>query len=405
MQKKILPTLGLYIHIPFCKSKCLYCDFYSLPNGEAQMDRYTAALIKHLAEIAPYAAAQRVDTVYFGGGTPSYLGVKRLVKILKTIKKLYHVEQEAEITLEANPESLADRSAVAYLRRGGFNRISLGVQSASDEELRAVGRVHTFAQVEQSVAAIRKGKIRNLSLDLIYGLPGQTMESWQESVRQVTALQPEHLSCYGLKLEEGTPLARMQESLTLADDDLQADMYLWCCNYLQSQGYEQYEISNFARPSFRARHNSRYWTLSEYVGFGPGAHSDFGGVRYAYVSDLAAYCTAVERGEGELLSEQERIAPRDRDTEYIMLRLRTVDGLSVKEFENRFCLPFAPLAAALEPFRASGHARYENGRWYLTSAGFLISNTIILAVLDAMGQEKLRREQATARGDFRVWGC
>lgn len=402
MQKKTLPTLGLYIHIPFCKSKCLYCDFYSLPNGEAQMDRYTAALLKHLAEIAPRAAAQRVDTVYFGGGTPSYLGEKRLLKLLKAIKKLYHVEKDAEITLEANPESLADRAMVARLRRGGFNRISLGVQSVSDDELRAVGRVHTFAQVEQSVAAIRRGKIRNLSLDLIYGLPGQTMESWQESVRRVVALSPEHLSCYGLKIEEGTPLARMQSSLTLADDDLQADMYLWCCAYLREQGYEQYEISNFAKPSLRARHNARYWALSEYVGFGPGAHSDFGGVRYAYVSDLAAYCAAVESGEGTLLSEQERIAPRDRDTEYLMLGLRTTDGICAGEFENRFCLPFAPIAAALEPFRAGGHALEENGRWHLTPEGFLISNTIILAALDALGQEKVRREQATARGDFRV---
>ena len=402
MKKKVLPTLGLYIHIPFCKSKCLYCDFYSLPRGEKQMDRYTAALLKHLAEIAPQAAMQKVDTVYFGGGTPSYLGAKRLIKILKAVKKLYNVEKNAEITLEANPESLADRFTVARLRRAGFNRVSLGVQSASNEELYAVGRIHTYEQVEKSVAAIRKGKIKNLSLDLIYGLPGQTMESWQESVKKVAALQPEHLSCYGLKIEEGTPLYERQDSLTLADDDLQADMYLWCCEYLTSLGYEHYEISNFAKPSFRSRHNSRYWALAEYAGFGPGAHSDFGGVRYAYVRDLAAYCAAVETGEGELLSEQERIAPRDRDTEYLMLSLRTSDGVDAKSFENRFRLPFAPIAAALEPFVRSGHAVCEDGCWHLTAEGFLLSNTIILAALDALGQEKVRREQAAASGDFRI---
>ena len=402
MKKKPLPALGLYIHIPFCKSKCLYCDFYSLPRGEEQMDCYTVALMKHLAEIAPHAEGHRVDTVYFGGGTPSYLGAKRLVKILKTVKKLYHVEKNAEITLEANPESLADRFMAARLRRAGFNRVSLGVQSASNEELYAVGRIHTYQQVEQSVAAIRKGKIKNLSLDLIYGLPGQTMESWQESVRKAAALEPEHLSCYGLKIEEGTPLYDMQDRLLLADDDLQADMYLWCCEYLTSLGYEHYEISNFAKPGFRSRHNSRYWALSEYAGFGPGAHSDFGDVRYAYVRDLAAYCEAVETGEGELIAEQERIAPRDRDTEYIMLGLRTSDGIDARSFENRFRLPFTPIAAALEPFRASGHAVCEDGCWHLTAEGYLLSNTIILAALDALGQEKIRREQAAANRDFRV---
>ena len=402
MKKNVLPALGLYIHIPFCKSKCLYCDFYSLPRSEEQMDRYTAALLKHLAEIAPQAELQKVDTVYFGGGTPSYLGAKRLTKILRAVKKLYHVEKDAEITLEANPESLEDRLTVAKLRRAGFNRVSLGVQSANNRELSAVGRIHTFEQVEKAVAAVRKGRIHNLSLDLIYGLPGQTMESWQESVRTIAALAPEHLSCYGLKIEEGTPLYERQDSLVLADDDLQADMYLWCCEYLTSLGYEHYEISNFAKPSFRSRHNSRYWALAEYAGFGPGAHSDFGGVRYAYVRDLNAYCTAVESGEGELLSEQERIAPRDRDTEYLMLGLRTSDGIEARTFENRFCLPFGPIAAALQPLVESGHAVCEDGRWHLTAEGYLLSNTIILTVLDALGQEKVRREKAAASGDFRI---
>lgn len=402
MKKKPLRPLGLYIHIPFCKSKCLYCDFYSLPSGEAQMDRYTAALIRHLGEIAPHAQGHSVDTVYFGGGTPSYLGAKRLCEILKAVKKLYRVEKDAEITLEANPESLSDVRTVRKLRRAGFNRVSLGVQSACDEELSAVGRIHTFRQVGESVAAVRKGKIRNLSLDLIYGLPGQTMESWQESVRKIVSLNPEHLSCYGLKIEEGTPLFTMQDSLTLADDDLQADMYLWCCDYLKEQGFEHYEISNFCKSGFPSRHNGRYWKLGEYAGFGPGAHSDFGDVRYAYVRDLAAYCDCVESGAGELIDEQERIAPRDRDTEYIMLGLRTAEGIDAKTFESRFRLPFAPIAAALEPFRLSGHALEEDGRWHLTDEGFLLSNTIILAALDALGQEKVRREQAAARGDFRI---
>ena len=402
MKKKPQPSLGLYIHIPFCKSKCLYCDFYSLAGSEAQMDRYTAALIRHITELAPYAGGHRVDTVYFGGGTPSHLGTKRLVEILKTVKKLYNIEKGAEVTLEANPESLGDARTVRKLRRAGFNRVSLGVQSASNDELFAVGRIHTFQQVEDAVSAVRKGKIHNLSLDLIYGLPGQTMESWQESVKKIVALEPEHLSCYGLKIEEGTPLYAMQDSLSFADDDLQADMYLWCCEYLRSQGFEHYEISNFCRPNYRSRHNSKYWQLSEYAGFGPGAHSDQGGVRYSYVRDLAAYCDCVETGGGELIDEQEAIAPRDRDTEYIMLGLRTADGIDAKTFENRFRLPFAPIAEVLEEFRASGHILSEDGRWHLTDEGFLLSNTIILSALDALGQEKVRREQAAARRDYRI---
>ena len=402
MKPKATRKLGLYIHIPFCKSKCLYCDFYSLPNSEEQMDRYTAALCAHLEEIAPHAAQHSVDTVYFGGGTPSYLGTKRLNTLLKRVKKLYHVEKNAEITLEANPESLSDARTVRALRRAGFNRISLGVQSANNGELYAVGRIHTFQQAEQSVAAVRKGRIKNLSLDLIYGLPGQTMESWRETVRKIVALQPEHLSCYGLKIEEGTPLYAMQDKLTLADDDLQADMYLWAAEYLSGLGYDHYEISNFAKNGHASRHNMKYWLLEEYAGFGPGAHSDFGDVRYAYVRDLSAYCECVESGTGELLSEQERIAPRDRDTEYIMLGLRTAHGIDKRTFENRFRLPFAPIEAVLENFKKSGHAVCEDNRWHLTAEGFLLSNTIILAALDALGQEKIRREQAAFQKDFRV---
>lgn len=402
MKKKQTSKLGLYIHIPFCKSKCLYCDFYSLPDSEEHMDRYTAALMQHLQELAPHASRCSVDTVYFGGGTPSYLGVKRLKALLWCIKKYYHVEKGAEITLEANPESLSDARTVRALRRAGINRISLGVQSANNHELYAVGRIHTFEQVRRCVEAIGKGGIKNLSLDLIYGLPGQTMESWKQTLETVTALAPEHLSCYGLKIEEGTPLYTMQDSLSLADDDLQADMYLWAAEYLTQRGYEHYEISNFAKSGQFSRHNMKYWLLDEYMGFGPGAHSDVGGVRYSYVRDLAAYCTCVESGDGELVDYQERIAPRDRDTEYIMLGLRTARGIDKETFESRFRLPFAPVEAVLEKWRASGHAVRENDRWRLTASGFLLSNTIILEALDALGQEKVRREQAIFQKDFRI---
>lgn len=236
--------LGLYIHIPFCKSKCVYCDFYSLPRSESRMDDYTDALCAHLAETAPFAAGHLVDTVYFGGGTPSYLGTKRLVKILKTILKKYKVDKQAEITLEANPDSAGDWKELRTLRRCGFNRLSLGMQSADDEELSEIGRVHTMAQTEAAVEAARKAKFQNLSLDLIYGLPHQTLEGWQKNLSAALDLTPEHLSCYGLKVEEGTPLFARRGTAGLPGDDAQADMYLYTVEFLKAQGYEQYEISN-----------------------------------------------------------------------------------------------------------------------------------------------------------------
>ena len=335
-------TLGLYLHIPFCKSKCTYCDFYSLPHSEEKMDAYTAALIRHLEEVAPRCTRQTVDTVYFGGGTPSYLGEKRLTQLLKTVKKRYHVAPDAEITLEANPDSAGDWKALRALRRAGFNRISLGVQAADDAMLRRIGRVHTWEQVLSAVAAARMAKLENLSLDLIYGLPGQTLADWQETLTAAAALEPNHISCYGLKVEPGTPLWQQRHSAALPDDDAQADMYLWTVDYLAKQGYAQYEISNFARPGFESRHNLKYWRLEEYAGFGPGAHSDLGGVRFAYERDLDAYIA------GELrLSEMERIPPLDRDLEYIMLSLRTVQGIDSGYFERQFRQKFRPMEELL----------------------------------------------------------
>ena len=399
--KKEYKPLGLYIHIPFCKSKCIYCDFYSLPNSEEKMDRYVSALCRQLAEIAPRAAAHEGDTVYFGGGTPSWLGEKRLRQILKTVEKRYRLAKKPEVTLEANPDSAGDWKVLRALRRAGFNRLSLGVQSADDEQLKILGRPHTFAQAEEAAAAARKAKIKNLSLDLIYGLPGQTLESWKETLEKAAALSPEHLSCYGLKVEEGTPLRDMLETLDLPDDDAQADMYLWTVERLGELGYRQYEISNFAKPGYESRHNLKYWTLGEYAGFGPGAHSDLGDVRYACVRDLDAYCLGVE-AQGDILSENERIPPRERDVEYLMLGLRLAKGVSRQEFEYRFRLPFGPVQAALERFERSGHAILRSGRWHLTPEGFLLSNQIIGQCLEALADEKLRREEAAARHDFRV---
>ena len=389
--------LGLYLHIPFCKSKCAYCDFYSLPHSEEKMDAYTAALIRHLEEVAPRCAAHTADTVYFGGGTPSYLGEKRLIKLLKTVKKRYHVAAGAEITLEANPDSAGDWKALRALRRAGFNRVSLGVQAADDGLLRRIGRVHTWDQVLSSVAAARMAGFDNLSLDLIYGLPGQTMAAWQDTLRAAAALETQHISCYGLKVEPGTPLWQQRESADIPDDDAQADMYLWTVDYLEKQGYAQYEISNFARPGYESRHNLKYWTLGEYAGFGPGAHSDMGGVRFAYERDLDGYIA------GELrLSEMEEIAPLDRDLEYIMLSLRTVQGIDSAYFQRQFRQKFQPMEELLAQYEVHGLAARTERGWRLTPRGFFVSNAIIVSLQEAVGQVRQRKLRQAAEGNFKI---
>lgn len=394
-------TLGLYLHIPFCEKKCDYCDFYSLSGAEGRMDDYMDALAAHLSEISPRAERHTVDSVYFGGGTPSLLGAKRLCALLKTIQKKYHLSKDAEITLEANPESAGDGKALKALRKAGFNRISLGMQSADDGELAAIGRIHSAAQVKTAVDAAQRAKFKNLSLDLIYGLPGQTMEVWRKNLTAAVDLAPQHISCYGLKIEEGTPLFARRERESIPGDDAQAEMYLYTVDFLRRHGFFQYEISNFARPGFESRHNLKYWTLGEYAGFGPGAHSDFGGVRYAYEKDLEGYISGVKAG-GPLLSENERIPPLDRDTEWLMLGLRTVAGLDPKVFENRFRRRFDCFGPFLAECEKAGYAVWEDQRWHLTPRGFLVSNQIIGGMLDALGADKKRREDARARGDFRI---
>ena len=370
--------LGVYIHIPFCKQKCVYCDFYSLPRREEDMDTYVSALQAQLAETD--FSGYEADTVYFGGGTPSYLGPSRLAALLEAVSAACPIAPGAEITFEANPDSAGDPSALSALRRAGFNRLSLGMQSASDGELRALGRIHTMAQVRAAVEAARRAGFDNLSLDLIYGLPGQGFSRWRQNLSAATDLSPEHLSCYGLKAEPGTPLYARRD--TLPGDEAQAEMYLETVSFLEDRGWRQYEISNFARPGRESRHNLKYWTLGEYAGFGPGAHSDFRGRRYAWARDLGAFL----RGE-RLFSESQAMTLRDRREEWLMLSLRTVRGLDPAEWESRFRLPFAAFLPFLTRCEEAGYALREAGRWRLTPRGFLVSNQIIGALFDYIQEE------------------
>lgn len=376
-------NLGIYVHIPFCRSKCEYCDFYSLGGGRSKelMDRYLHALVTHIRETAALAPDYVVDSVYFGGGTPSFYGADGLKRIFAEIDRRFNVAKDCEVSFEANPDSV-NGIALKKLRAAGFNRMSLGVQNDTDEVLKALGRPHNYAQAVQAVEKAREAGFENVSVDLMYGLPNQTREKWMKTLRNVLDLKPEHVSCYGLKVEPGTPLYTYQDGANLPDDDQQADMYLYAVETLESFGYMQYEISNFAREGMACRHNLKYWTGGEYIGFGPSASSDFAGKRFTAAADLETYIQGV-LNKGAVLSECETIAARERAGEYLMLRLRIAEGISEEEYVGQFLLPFKPLERGLQIFEKQGLAVREEGRWRLTPKGFLLSNQIIGAMLEA----------------------
>ncbi|MBQ8880669.1 MAG: radical SAM family heme chaperone HemW [Oscillospiraceae bacterium] len=378
---KTKTPLGIYIHVPFCRSKCQYCDFYSVTTKEDKwFDGYQDAVCQHIREAGARAPDYVVDTVYFGGGTPSFFGADGMIAILTAIRKSFKVSGSAEITFEANPDSVSDR-LLRKLRSEGFNRVSLGIQCDDDEILKKIGRPHSYEQAVAAVKRIRKFRFKNLSLDLMYGLPGQTLEGWERTLKNVLKLQPEHISCYGLKVEEGTPLYDYKEFCNLADDDTQAEMYLSAVEILKQHGYRQYEISNFCRKGNVSRHNLKYWNGDPYLGFGPNASSDFGGSRFTIVRDLPAYIEGIRTG-GQVLQELQEIASRDRAGEYLMMRLRTVAGIDPKEYQKRYLLPFAPLERYLQKCKDRGMAaKTYDGRWHLTPQGFLVSNDIISDLL------------------------
>ena len=379
--RKDKTPLGIYIHVPFCRSKCQYCDFYSLTTKDDKLhEGYLDAICAHIKESGPLAPAYVVDTVYFGGGTPSFFGADGMASILSAVRRSFDVSPDAEITFEANPDSVSPK-LLRRLRSEGFNRVSLGIQCDDDEILKKIGRPHNYAQAVAAVERIRKAGFRNLSVDLIYGLPGQTREGWEQTLKNVLDLDPEHISCYGLKVEEGTPLYQFQDFANLPDDDAQADMYLTANEILRSRGFRQYEISNFCRRGFESRHNLKYWTGGEYLGFGPDASSDFAGKRFSMVRDLQGYIDGV-LSCGQVIAELQEVPPRERAGEYLMMRLRTNIGIQQEEYEKQYLLPFTPLEEALETCRQRGHAvKMDSGFWRLTPEGYLISNSIISDLL------------------------
>lgn len=337
------------------------------------MDSFTQTLCAHLRGCGGLPDYE-VDTLYLGGGTPSVLGRARLCRILEQAGQSLPLARDIEVTVECNPDSMSPQ-LLDGLRRAGANRLSIGVQSAHNDELTRLGRCHTWEQAAQAVGQARAQGFDNLSLDLMYGLPGQPGQRFLESVEALLALSPEHLSCYGLKLEPGTPLA--QEKPDLPSEDEQADLYLALCGRLRKAGFEHYEISNWAKPGYRSKHNSKYWDLSAYLGLGPGAYSLFCGKRFFFPPDIHRYL------ENAVVEAEEPVEGFEAFGEFLMLSLRTIDGIAPKDFERRFQKDFTPYADRLRPFERTGLAQYEAGRWHLTEQGFLVSNTIIRQVLDA----------------------
>ncbi|MDR2655210.1 MAG: radical SAM family heme chaperone HemW [Oscillospiraceae bacterium] len=372
-----MKNLGIYIHIPFCRSRCVYCNFYSsVPGSDEILFAYCAALLSRLKKYSQRFSGHIVDSVYFGGGTPTVLGAERLSQILEETRKNFRVSKEAELSLEANPNSV-DLKSLDLLKRAGFNRISFGAQSAVRKELAALGRTHGAEEAARAVGAARKAGFENISADMMLGIPFQTGESLADSLRFFAGLGVEHISAYMLKLEKGTRLYEKRRSFPFADDDGQADFYLQTVAYLEKAGYKQYEISNFTRPGFESRHNLKYWNCDEYLGLGASAHSFFGGGRFFYPDSLDGFIKspAIEfGGNGGSLEE------------YVMLRLRLASGLDFEK-AGAFGLTqvqkstIIKIAGELEKY---GLCRRDGKGVALTVNGFLLSNYCTGKILEAL---------------------
>ena len=367
-------SLGIYVHIPFCRSKCEYCDFYSIPGARSRdlMDRYLDAVILHIREAAQGAAGYEVDTVYFGGGTPSFFGAGGLAKIFAEIDRRFDVSRDAEVSLEANPDSVT-LPMLTRLRRAGFNRISIGVQSDDDAQLKALGRPHNYRQAQQAVSLSRRAGFDNISVDLMYGLPNQSREQWMQTLRNVIDLKADHISCYGLKVEPGTKLWTYKDCANLPDDDAQADMYFYAVETLEQFGYHQYEISNFARPGYEGKHNLIYWDCGDYLGIGPAAHSCMGGKRFYYPADTEAFLRdeAAPVMDGGCGAE-----------DYLILQLRLRKGLSLDEYKKRYGREFSTAQLAfVKNCVKSGYANFDGHTLALTPAGLIVQNSILAELL------------------------
>ena len=374
---------GIYIHVPFCSSRCIYCDFYSTTHSKTMRDAYVDALLEEMVERRDELGGEVIKTIYFGGGTPSLLSLKQLERILYTVRATFHIDEEAEITLEVNPDDVTMQTASDW-RCLGFNRVSMGVQTFSNSILHLLRRRHTAETVSEAVSHLRHVGIWNITLDLIYGLPGQTLDIWKEDVRQIFELPLKHLSAYALSYEEGTMLTRMRDQHVIqeADEETIRTMYLYLVQQAKEHGFEHYEISNFALPGYYSRHNSSYWSGVPYLGFGPSAHS-YDGVshRRANHADLLAYI----KSPGNPPCYIENLMPSQLFEEYLLTRMRTSKGIS-KNFvlENYGEKVLERLLELAQSHLYRGNLLEEGDILKLSLEGVLISDYIISDLMGAV---------------------
>lgn len=381
--------LSIYIHIPFCVRKCLYCDFLSFPSDEKGMDRYVEALCKEIAEESRSYVNYTVPTIFIGGGTPSLLPGERTEQILTTVYEYYRVEKNCEISMEANPGTITGKKLECW-RRAGINRLSIGLQSADDKELRALGRIHDSGDFFQMYNNIIKTGFNNINIDLMSAIPGQTMESWKETLRKVTALNPPptHISAYSLIIEEGTPF--YENTPELPDEDTEREMYKITNDILLEHGYQQYEISNYAKPGYQCRHNQVYWRRGNYVGFGIGAASMVDNVRFSNRNNFESYVNHYMESENgdDFVNIGSKLSLEEQMEEFMFLGLRMTKGISEEAFFREFGKHiYEVYPGIVEGFCEKGLLQREidmktgEHRIYLTPYGIDVSNVVMAEFL------------------------
>lgn len=361
---------GVYIHVPFCVQKCKYCDFVSFANRSEYRDRY----IESLADEMKKYKGEYADTVFIGGGTPTSLSAIGLDRLLSYTNENFCIADGAEFTVEANPGTV-DGEKLEILKRNGVNRISIGVQSFCDGELKKIGRIHTAKEADDAIDAARACGFDNVSIDIISALPGQTLESFKRTLYHAVEKNPDHISCYSLILEKNTPLYAEYESgeLILPDEDTEREMYDFACDFLDKNGYAQYEISNFAKKGKESRHNIKYWQCSEYIGLGASAHSYYKGKRFSNTCDLSSYLSGKYRLENE-----EELSLEDKIEEFMIMGLRMMCGVNRNEFKKRFNIALDDVyKSEIEKFTKGGFLEDDGMNIRLTKRGIPVSNSVM----------------------------
>ena len=373
--------MELYLHMPFCVRKCAYCDFLSFPTDQETQNLYTRRLREDIDAMGKKYGDIPVDTIFIGGGTPSVPDSALIVGIMEHVRKAFHVAEGAEISMEANPGTVTREKLTDY-RRAGINRLSFGLQSANDRELKLLGRIHTWAEFLESFHLARECGFTNINIDLMSALPGQTRESWKDTLKRVTDLNPEHISAYSLIIEDGTPFGEKYGSeegrKLLPDEDSEREMYHETKRFLRDCGYERYEISNYAKPGRACRHNIGYWTGLPYLGLGLGASSCMDGCRFAVNSDMKQY---LEEKPG-MFTDVEKLTKKDMEEEFFYVGLRMTAGVSLPEFERRFGVSAKDVYPGLmEMFVEEKAAVFQGDRFVLTDYGLDVSNYIMAQFL------------------------